>query len=208
MAGFVVAVTGGVASGKSAVTGLFEKHGIVVVDADAVARQVVGVGEPALKEIISRFGDEMLLADGSLDRIRMRALVFADLGARRDLEAITHPRIRTLLKANCRAATGPYALVAIPLLAETGALNAYAWLDRVLVVDTSVALQRSRLMSRDGIDSVLAARMIAAQASRKQRLALATDVLVNDVALHNMVEPVGRLHSMFAALASLNRPLP
>ena len=208
MAGFVVAVTGGVGSGKSAVTDLFEKHGIVVVDADAAARQVVGVGEPALKEITCRFGDEMLLADGSLDRIRMRALVFADLDARRNLEAITHPRIRSLLKANCLAATGPYALVAIPLLAETGAFDAYAWLSRVLVVDTSVALQRSRLMSRDGIDSVLAARMIAAQASRKQRLALATDVLVNEVGLHNMVEPVGRLHSMFAALASSNRPLP
>ena len=201
MARFVVAVTGGVASGKSAVTALFEQHDVVVVDADVSARQVVGLGQPALAEIASRFGPEVLLPDGSLDRVRMRALVFEDPQARRDLEAITHPRIRALLKSECRAASGPYAIVAIPLLAETGSIAAYAWLSRVLVVDTPVALQRSRLMARDGIDSALATRMIAAQASREQRLALATDVVENDASLQDLESPVARLHSLYRQLA-------
>lgn len=201
MAGFVVAVTGGVASGKSAVTALFEERGIVVVDADVAARRIVGIGEPALSEIATRFGDDILLADGSLDRVRMRALVFADPEARRDLEAITHPRIRAVLKADCEAATGAYVVVAIPLLAETGAINAYAWLSRVLVVDAPIALQRSRLMSRDGIDAALASRMIAAQASREQRLAIATDVLVNDGSVEEMAPHVARLHSGYLRLA-------
>ena len=201
MAGFVVAVTGGVASGKSAVTALFEKLGIVVVDADVAARQVVSVGQPALSEISARFGNDMLLADGALDRVRMRALVFADADARRDLEAITHPRIRTLLKSDCLAAGGPYVLVAIPLLAETGAINAYPWLRRVLVVDAPVDMQRSRLMARDGTDSVLASRMIAAQAGRKQRLASATDVLVNDGSIAEMAVAVATLHSTYTRLA-------
>ena len=201
MAGFVVAVTGGVASGKSAVTVLFEKLGIVVVDADIAARHVVSVGQPALSEISARFGNDLLLADGSLDRVRMRALVFADPTARRDLEAITHPRIRAVLRSDCVAATGPYVLVAIPLLAETGAINAYPWLSRVLVVDTPVALQRTRLMARDGIDSALASRMIGAQASREQRLALATDVLVNDGAATDLTAPSERLDSFYRGLA-------
>ncbi len=204
MAGFVVAVTGGVASGKSAVTALFEEHGIVVVDADVAARQIVAVGEPALSEIAARFGDDILLADGSLDRVRMRALVFADPEARSNLEAITHPRIRAVLKADCEAAIGAYVVVAIPLLAETGAINAYAWLSRVLVVDAPVALQRSRLMSRDGIEPALASRMIEAQASREQRLAMATDVLINDGSVEQMAAPVGMLHSRYLRLALSN----
>ena len=204
MAGFVVAVTGGVASGKSAVTAMFEKHGVVVVDADIAARQVVSVGAPALHEIAAKFGSGILLSDGSLDRERMRAWVFGDAEARRALEDITHPRIRTILKSECEKATGSYALVAIPLLAETRAIGAYAWLNRILVVDAPVALQRSRLMSRDGIASSLAARMIDAQASRQQRLALATDVLVNDGSTTDMTLPVAKLNLKYAQLAGLS----
>ena len=201
MAGFVVAVTGGVASGKSAVTALFDKLGVFVVDADVAARQVVSVGEPGLSEISARFGDDMLLADGSLDRVRMRALVFVNADARRDLEAITHPRIRALLKSACLSARGPYVLAAIPLLAETGARDSYPWLSRVLVVDTPVALQRSRLMIRDGVDAALASRMIGAQAGREQRLAVATDVLMNDGELDDLAAPVCKLHSLYCRLA-------
>lgn len=201
MAGFVVAVTGGVASGKSAVTAMFEQHGVVVVDADVIARQVVGQGQPALAQIADRFGPEILLPDGSLDRVRMRALVFEDPQARRDLESITHPRIRALLKSECLNAPGRYAIVAIPLLAETGSIAAYAWLNRILVVDTPVPLQRSRLVARDGIDCALASRMIAAQASREQRLALATDVLENDARLQDLETPVCRLHSLYRQVA-------
>ena len=201
MAGFVVAVTGGVASGKSAVTSLFECLGMVVVDADVVAREVVARGQPALAEIASRFGSSMLLPDGSLDRVAMRARVFEDASARRDIEAITHPRIRALLQSACLSASGPYAIVAIPLLAESGAVSAYPWLGRILVVDVPVALQRTRLVSRDKVDEALALRMIEAQASRAQRLAIATDVVTNDGQPHDLVGPVNRLDALYRRLA-------
>ena len=203
MAGFVVAITGGIASGKSAVSRLFEQLGIVVADADAAAREIVGPGQPALVEIAARFGAAVLLADGTLDRSQVRARIFSDPAARRDLESITHPRIRLALQAHCLRAPGPYAIAAIPLLAETGSIAAYSWLQRILVVDAPVALQRERLMSRDGIDALLAERMIAAQAGREQRLALATDVIVNDAGVTELEAPVRRLDRLYRTLAAL-----
>ena len=200
MAGFVVAITGGIASGKSAVGFLFESMGIVVADADAVARAVVAPGQPALAEIAARFGSAVLLADGSLDRAQLRALVFSDSQARRDLEAITHPRIRLLLQAQCTSAPGPYVITTIPLLAEVGAVAAYPWLQRILVVDAPEALQRARLLRRDGIDATLADRMIAVQASRGHRLALATDVIVNDGTVAALEAPVRRLDRLYRHL--------
>ena len=201
MAAFVVAITGGIASGKSAVGLLFEALGIVVADADAAAREVVAPGHPALAEIAIRFGSRILLADGSLDRMQLRALVFSDPDARRDLEAITHPRIRLLLQAQCAAAPGPYVVTAIPLLAEASSIAGYPWLQRILVVDAPVPLQRARLLHRDGIDSMLAERMIAAQASREQRLTLATDVIVNDGGVGDLEAPVRRLDRLYRRLA-------
>jgi dephospho-CoA kinase len=200
MAGVVVAVTGGVASGKSAATDAFAARGIVVADADVAARHVVEPGEAALAQIVAHFGAGSLDADGRLDRAAMRARVFADPSARKVLESILHPRIRTWLEAACREATGPYVVVAIPLLAEGGGRTAYPWLDRILVVDVPEAVQRQRLMRRDGTDAALAGRMIAAQASRAQRLALADDVIVNDGPLCALDEAVGRLDARYRGL--------
>lgn len=200
MAGVIVAVTGGVASGKSAATDAFAARGIVVADADVAARRVVEPGEPALAEIVARFGAGSLDAEGRLDRAAMRARVFADPTARRTLESILHPRIRVWLEAACREAAGPYVVVAIPLLAEGGGRAAYPWLDRILVVDVPEAVQRQRLMRRDGTDAALAGRMIAAQASRAQRLALADDVIVNDGPLCALDEAVGRLDARYRGL--------
>ena len=202
MAAFVVGVTGGVASGKSAVTALFEALGVVVADADLAARAVVAPGQPALAEIQARFGAGMVLANGMLNRVRMRALVFEDPQARHDLEAITHPRIRAVLQKQCSSASSSYVIAAIPLLAETGVAAAYDWLDRVLVVDAPVAVQRARLVARDGIDRALADRMIAAQVSRERRLALATDVLVNDGGIEELAAPVARLDKRLRAQAA------
>jgi len=201
MAGFVVAITGGIASGKSAVCSLFESFGIVVADADVAAREVVAPGQSALAEIAARFGPSVLLADGSLDRAQLRARIFSDAQARHALESITHPRIRSLLQAQCEAATSPYAIAAIPLLAELGAAAAYPWLQRILVVDAPVALQKLRLLRRDGIDAALADRMIAAQAGRKQRLALATDLIVNDGSVSELEPSVRRLDRLYRQLA-------
>jgi dephospho-CoA kinase len=200
MAGVVVAVTGGVASGKSAATDAFAARGIVVADADVAARQVVEPGEPALAQIVARFGAGSLDAEGRLDRAAMRARVFADPSARKALESILHPRIRLWLESACRDAAGPYVVAAIPLLAEGGGRAAYPWLDRILVVDVPEAVQQQRLMRRDGTDAALAARMIAAQASRAQRLALADDVIINDGPLCALNEAVGRLDARYRGL--------
>jgi dephospho-CoA kinase len=201
MSGFVVAITGGVASGKSAVTALFASLGIVIADADIAAREVVAPGQPALAEIAARFGPSILLADGSLDRAQLRTRIFSDPRARDDVEAVMHPRIRCLLQAKCLAAASTYAIAAIPLLAEVGARAAYPWLSRVLVVDAPVLLQRARLLSRDAIDANLADRMISAQSSRERRLALATDVIVNDGGLGDLESPVRRLDALYQTLA-------
>jgi dephospho-CoA kinase len=203
MAAFVVAVTGGIASGKSAVTALFAARGVPVADADAIAHAIVAPGEPALAAIVARFGAGVLDAEGRLDRARLRALVFADPQARAALEAITHPRIRAGLQAQCTQASAEYAIAAIPLLAESAQppAQAWPWLRRVLVVDAPAALQRARLMARDGIDALLAERMLAAQATRARRLALATDVLVNDAGLAQLEAPVARLDALYRRLA-------
>jgi dephospho-CoA kinase len=203
MAAFVVAVTGGIASGKSAVTALFASRGISVADADAIAHAIVEPGEPALAEIVARFGADLLDAQGRLQRARLRALVFADAQARAALEAITHPRIRAALQAQCRAAGSDYAIAAIPLLAEAKLppAQAWPWLRRVLVVDAPPSVQLARLVARDDIDAGLAQRMLDAQATRAQRLALATDVIINDATLSDLERAVARLDTRYRQLA-------
>ena len=201
MSDFIIGLTGGIASGKSAVTDRFIARGVAVADADVAARAVVEPGQPALAEIVAAFGDGLLQADGRLDRGALRARVFADDVARRRLEAILHPPIRAALRHACEAAAGPYAVVAIPLLVEGGARTAYPWLDRILVVDVSAELQRARLMQRDGIDATLAERMLGAQASRRERLAIADDVIVNDGPLQRLDAHVAALDARYRALA-------
>lgn len=208
MAEFIVGLTGGVASGKSEVARRFEALGIIVADADLAAREAVAVGSPGLAEVVAAFGAQVLAPDGGLDRPAMRRQVFADDAARARLEAIVHPRVRALLETACKAAPGPYAIAAIPLLAEAappdggGARAAYPWLHRVLVVDVPVELQRARLQARDGVDAALAERMIAAQASRAQRLAIADDVLVNDGPRASLEPHVAALDARYRALAA------
>jgi len=202
MAGRVIAVTGGVASGKSAVCRVFSDLGVHVADADLAARAVVEPGQPALAEVVAAFGPEALQADGRLDRAAMRRRVFDDPAARKRLEGLLHPRIRERLKAECDQAPGPYAVVDIPLLAEGGGRAAYPWLARILVVDVPEAVQLARLQARDGVSPDLARRMLAAQASRAQRLALADDVIVNDGTLADLQAAVARLHTRYLAEGS------
>ncbi|MGH8111188.1 MAG: dephospho-CoA kinase, partial [Rhodanobacteraceae bacterium] len=170
-----------------------------VYDADVAARQVVAPREPALADIEFVFGPDMLSADGTLDRRAMRARVFADPEARRRLEAIVHPRIRGWFWRRVGTDRGPYCMLAIPLLAEHW--NDYEWVDRVLVVDAPEALQIERLMKRDGMARDAAQRMLAAQATRTQRLAIADDVIVNDGAEDALDAPVAALHGRYLQLA-------
>ncbi|QSQ42947.1 dephospho-CoA kinase [Xanthomonas translucens pv. undulosa] len=202
MSDFIVGLTGGVASGKSALSRRFEAKGIVVADADVAARAVVAPGHPALAQIVIHFGTQLLREDGSLDRAALRQRIFEDPVARRDLEAITHPAIRALLQQACREAASPYAVAAIPLLTEVGARAAYPWLDRIVVVDAPEATQHARLMQRDGISAELAQRMIAAQATRAARLAIADDVVVNDGDAERLQDAADALDRQYRALAA------
>lgn len=201
MSDYFIGLTGGIASGKSALEKAFAKQGVVVADADQLAREVVALGEPALAAVVERFGRDVLQADGQLDRAALRVRVFGDPDQRRALEAILHPAIRARLEAICRAAPGPYAIATVPLLTEGGGRAAYPWLHRILVVDTPAAVQKARLMQRDGIDATLADQMMAAQASRAERLALADDIVVNDGDLAHLQRAADQLHARYVALA-------
>ena len=198
-AALTIALTGGIAAGKTTVANRFAERSATIIDADAVARELVAQGQPALDEIVAAFGREMLMADGALDRQRMRERIFASDAERRRLEAILHPRVRSELLARASACAAPYCLLAIPLLAESA--RAYDWIDRVLVIDVPRALQLSRLMQRDGMTVTLAERALAAQASREQRLALANDVIDNAGAPEALTDAVERLDRLYFALS-------
>ena len=202
MSGFIIGVTGGIASGKSEVTRRFEALGVFVADADVAARVAVAAGSDGLAEVVASFSADVLAPDGSLDRAAMRRHVFGDEAARRRLEAIIHPRVRASLRHACETAPGPYAIAAIPLLAEGGGREAYPWLSRILVVDVPVDVQRARVMARDRVDAELAQRMIAAQATRDARLAIADDVIVNDGAVELLTPQVEALDRRYRALAA------
>ena len=194
----LIGLTGGVASGKSSVARAFEaRHPGSVVDADLAARAVVEPGTEGLAAVVAHFGAEVLGPDGRLDRTALRARVFADAAQRKALEALLHPRIRAWMLARAEAAPTPYVVLDIPLLAEGGGRATWPMLDRIVVVDVPVAVQRARLMARDGVDAALAERMIAAQATRAQRLALADDVIVNLGALEDVDAAVDRLDASY-----------
>ncbi len=200
---FCVGLTGGIASGKSALADRLRSRGAFLADADVIARAIVAPGQPALAGIVAHFGRDVLQADGSLDRAALRQRIFDDPVQRKALEAITHPRIRTALHDACMATDAPYAVAAIPLLAEGGGRVAYPWLDRIVVVDVPMELQRTRLLARDGIDTILADGMIAAQATRAQRLAIADDVVANGGTLDVLDEAADALDRLYRGLAKL-----
>ncbi|OOG42473.1 dephospho-CoA kinase [Rhodanobacter sp. C05] len=201
----VVALTGGIAAGKSAVARRFEALGVHVHDADLAAREVIAPGSTGLAAVTETFGADVIDASGRLNRPAMRQRVFSDPAARQALEAIIHPRVRQWLRDRVLAERGPYCLLAIPLLAEN--IQHYRWIDRVLLVDAPESVQIARLMARDGIDEVLAQRMLAHQATRNERLALADDVIDNSGDEHVLDEIVAELHQRYLALASAAKSL-
>ena len=197
---FVVGLTGGIGSGKSTVADLFAAHGVPLVDTDLIAHRITAPHGLAMPQIAAEFGAAFVAADGSLDRARMRELVFSDDGARKRLEAITHPLIRAETKREQREAQGPYVIVVVPLLVESGSWKGRV--NRVLTVDCSVETQISRVMSRNGFsrDQVLA--IIARQATREARLAAADDVIDNDnTPLDALKAQVDRQHRAYLSLA-------
>ncbi|MBL8268660.1 dephospho-CoA kinase [Steroidobacter sp.] len=194
----LVGLTGGIASGKSAVAELFSQIGAPVLDTDQIARDVVEPGTPTLAKLVAEFGSDILDSSGRLDRARMRTRVFADPEQRKRLEAITHPAIREELASRAQRAEGPYQIHVIPLLVESGRADLY---DRVLLVDTSEEEQLKRLMARDSANSELAQQILAAQASREDRLDAADDVIVNTGTLQDLHQFVQTLHRNYTLLS-------
>ena len=188
----VVGLTGGIGCGKSAVTEIFAQLGVPVIDADKVAREVVEPGQPALAAIRRRFGSHVLSSDGSLDRRKLRDLVFNDEQARQDLEAILHPQIRQTMRQRLAAVNTPYAILSIPLLQESGQSDT---VDRVLVVDCTeeIQLERVRLHVR---------AILAAQSSRQEKLRIADDVIDNSGRMEALRPQVEALHRSYLEQSS------
>jgi dephospho-CoA kinase len=186
-----IALTGGVASGKSLVACLFQALGAKLIDTDQIAREIVQPPSPILDRLIERFGTSILTQEGTLDRARLRHIAFTDAGARADLEAMMHPAIRAEVAARTAALGGPYQIVAVPLLVETGTQDQY---DRVLLVDCDPQLQLQRLMLRDGLSRIEAERILAAQATRAARIAIADDVILNAGDIAAVASQVEALH--------------
>lgn len=199
MTDWILGVTGGIGAGKTAATNHFQQLGLTVVDADVVAREVVQPGQPALAAIADHFGRDILLADGQLDRARLRTLVFAEPAQRLALEAITHPAIRQALQDQLAAASGPYAILASPLLWETGQ---HQMTRRTLLIDVPEAVQLARASQRDGVDEQQVRAIMAAQLPRLARRARADDIIDNTGTLTELQAAVESLHQRYLTLAT------
>lgn len=197
---FIVGLTGGIGSGKSAVSKRFEQLGITVVDADIVAREVVLPGEPALNKIARQFGSDILLGDGNLNRTALRKIIFDQPEKREWLEQLLHPLIRERILLQLTQASSPYAILASPLLLET---DQHLLVDHTVVVDIDEATQISRTTVRDSTDTAQVKAIIAAQMPREERLAHA-DTIIDNSGSEELLQPqIEALHNRFVTLSQL-----
>ncbi|MBD3810839.1 MAG: dephospho-CoA kinase [Betaproteobacteria bacterium] len=197
---FKVGLTGGIGSGKSTVADLFAGHGVPVIDTDVIARALTVRGGVALDAVRAAFGDQVMQADGALDRTALRRRIFSDADARHQLEAILHPRIRSAVEQQLAALSAPYVLIVIPLLVETGAYQEI--LDRVLLVDCPEEQQITRVMTRSGLTRDEVEAILAAQAGRAARLAIADDVISNATSPEALRTQVAALHRRYLAFST------
>ena len=200
---YTVGLTGGIGSGKSAVAQLFNRLGIAVIDSDSIAHELTQPAGEAIEPIRAAFGAIAIDADGSLDRVRMRKLVFGDAQARKKLESILHPLIRNESARRCERARSPYAILVVPLLVESGVdRSRYA---RVLVVDCLETQQLERVMARSGLPESDVRAILAAQATRAQRLAAADDVIDNSGMPAALERQVSSLNEKYLTLAAASK---
>ena len=197
---FTVGLTGGIASGKSLVADRLASLGAAVVDTDVISREQTATGMPALAEIGRHFGADVIQSDGTLDRSRLRKLVFSNPAARKRLEAILHPRIRKAAWERAGRTAGSYLVMVVPLLVETGFTDG---IDRVLVIDAPRKLQIGRLRDRDGINRNQALAILVSQASRRQRRAMAHDVILNDGSRRRLFGKVDEFHALYLGQAEI-----
>jgi dephospho-CoA kinase len=196
---YCVAISGGIASGKSTVCELLQQFGIDVIDADIIARELVAPGQPALLAIAEQIGAHFIQPNGQLDREALRTYVFSQPKAKLLLEHILHPRIQTELLRQSQQAQSAYVAVAIPLLSPQTRQDAYQWLNRVLIVEAPETLQIARICLRDGSSTNIAKAMIATQLSFTERLPMADDVIINDTDLAQLQSWSRRLHEKYLA---------
>lgn len=197
---FVVGLTGGIGSGKSAATALFTKHNIDIIDADEVARDVVEVGSEGLQAITEHFGSDIIHADGSLNRALLREKVFSNSDEKVWLNNLLHPLIRKRMIALINESKGPYCILSVPLLVEN---NLTTMCNHVVVVDCPEAMQLSRAMQRDGSSEQTIKSIMASQASREIRLNAADDVLDNSDSLQHLAQQVDKLHHKLLSLSTV-----
>ena len=195
---FAVGLTGGIGSGKTTISDLFAELGAQIIDTDEIARALTRKDQPAMRKIEARFGSDVIASDGSLNRNRMRELAFTDHDARQALQDILHPLIREEVQRRLSASTSPYALVVVPLLVES---RRYGFVDRVLVVDCTEEQQIERVLHRSGLSPEQIRAIIATQASRSERLAVANDVIHNDGEISALRSQVQDLHQKYLAFA-------
>ena len=187
----IIGLTGGIGSGKTAVSDTFEELGIVVVDADLASRVVVEKGKPCLEEIANHFGDDILTENQELDRAKLREVIFQSEEEKNWLESLLHPAIAKQIQDELFASSSPYTILVSPLLLET---NQKDFCNKVLVVDVPVELQMERTLKRDGVSEEQVKSIIKAQISRDDRLELADEVIINDGSLEDLQSEVKELH--------------
>lgn len=197
----VVGLTGGIGSGKTIVADGLAKRGASIVDTDVIARELTAMNGAAIDAIRFAFGDDMIAANGAMDRAKMRALIFSDVKKKAQLESILHPMIYAEVARQVSSATGLYVVVVIPLLVETGRWS-LSNLDRILVVDCDEEIQIQRVMKRDGYSAELVKTIMAQQASRAQRLAMATEIIGNQTNIEALNAEIDRLHQTYCRLAN------
>ena len=193
----IVGLTGGIGSGKSAAANFFQNEGITVIDADHLAREVIEQDTPGFKSIVDYFGSDVIGDDGSVDRDKLRKVVFNNNEKKKVLESITHPLVGELMAKKIATAKSPYSIIMVPLIFETNTMSAY---DRILVIDCDPALQLKRATSRDNNSDELIQKIIASQCSREQRLSIANDVIPNNDSLENLESRSIVMHKFYLGL--------
>ncbi|OGT47236.1 MAG: dephospho-CoA kinase [Gammaproteobacteria bacterium RIFCSPHIGHO2_12_FULL_41_20] len=197
---FVVGLTGGIGSGKSTVARLFAKHGITIIDADEIARQLTAPDQPALQQIVAHFGNAILLEDGSLNRYKLRRIIFDNTENRSWLEQLLHPLIRKQMQQRIQAATSAYCIAMIPLLLES---TPNPLIQRILVVDTPEEYQIQRVQKRDQSPPTEIASIVKTQINREKRLAAADDVITNQGSANDLIPQVEKLHQLYIKLSKV-----
>ncbi|MEZ9009401.1 dephospho-CoA kinase [Vibrio sp. 10N.286.49.E11] len=198
----IIGLSGGIASGKTTVANLFNEHfNIDIVDADIVAREVVALGSVGLKQITEHFGESILLDDGTLNRSRLRELIFSDPKEKQWLNDLLHPMIRDKIDSDLSKITSPYGLLVAPLLVEN---QMQGMADRVLIVDVPTEVQIERTMSRDNVSKEQVAAILKSQASREQRLAVADDVIKNHTKNQELLPQITDLHQKYLAISTVD----